>query len=457
MYPVLYKADETDFTSLGLGTMRDAIKCLVTEERNGIFELEMEYPANGLHFNDMEEGMLLKAKPNDNSEPQRFRIYKIEKSFNGRVTVYAEHISYALNEYPVDEFDKQITGSPQQLWNQIRSLALPSASFPFTFEVDGSFGSDGTVDIQKPCSLRSLLGGSEGSILDAYSGEYEFDNECVIFHKNRGVSDDDSMVTIRYGKNLTGFDLDISTENMFTQVFPYARKTESFLLGDVDGDGEITSTDASLALQAAIGTGTLTREQKIRADIDHDGEISTSDAQAISSMVQKIANNEYPSATTGTLERYIFASADRTQRIIVLDDGDQTNPTPLSQKYGFTKTKFLDLTDVFDSDYNITEADVMEQAENYISTASRIKEPKVSLSVSFQPLGGTSSDDIRSKIEKVGLCDSVRVVYPRYGFDKKLKVNRTVFDVLLERYKSMDIGDPKSNFADTIREQLYSD
>lgn len=454
MYPVLYKADETDFSSLGLGTMRDAIKCLVTEERNGIFELEMEYPANGLHFNDMEEGMLLKAKPNDNSEPQRFRIYKIEKSFNGRVNVYAEHISYALNEYPVDEFDKQITGSPQQLWNQIRSLALPSASFPFTFEVDGSFGSDGTVDIQKPCSLRSLLGGSEGSILDAYSGEYEFDNECVIFHKNRGASDDDSTVTIRYGKNLTGFDLDISTEGMFTQVFPYARKT--YHLGDVDGDGEITSADAELAMRQAIGQTTLTPAQKIRADMDKNGVITTDDARAI----QRIVNGETPSATEETPDIYIFAADDnhRSDRIIQLRESpDNRSGLLLSEKYGFVRTKYLDLTDVFDSDHYITEQDVQDAANNYISTASRIKEPKVSLTVSFQPLGAALSDDIRSKIEKVGLCDSVRVVYPRYGFDKKLKVNRTVFDVLLERYKSMDIGDPKSNFADTIREQLYSD
>lgn len=450
MYPVLYKADETDFTSLGLGTMRDAIKCLVTEERNGIFELEMEYPANGLHFNDMEEGMLLKAKPNDTAEPQRFRIYKIEKSFNGRVNVYAEHISYALNEYPLDAFNETISGTPAVLWNKIASRSL--LTVPFSFEARGFDGASASnIDIESPRSVRSFLGGRDGSLLDLYNGEYEFDNDKIIFHKNRGS---DNGVSIRYGKNLTGFDLDISTEGMYTQVFPFVRKT--YHLGDVDGDGEITSADAELALRQAIGQTTLTAAQKIRADMDKNGVIDDTDAQAIWAIV----GSETPPATEETPDIYIFAADDnhRSDRIIQLrDSSDNRSGQLLSEKYGFARTKYLDLTDVFDYDYNVTEEDVLEQANNYISTATYIKEPKVTLTVSFQPLGGSSNDDARFKIETVGLCDTVRVSYPLYDFDKKLKVNRTVFDVLRERYKSIEIGDPKSNFADTIREQLYSD
>lgn len=59
-------------------------------------------------------------------------------------------------------------------------------------------------------------------------------------------------------------------------VDPYAR-----IPGDVDGDGEITSTDARLVLQATAGKVTLTDEEKAAADVDGDGEVTSTDARLI--------------------------------------------------------------------------------------------------------------------------------------------------------------------------------
>ena len=42
MIPVLYRANETEFTTFGLGALADAISCEVTEERNDAFELVMK-------------------------------------------------------------------------------------------------------------------------------------------------------------------------------------------------------------------------------------------------------------------------------------------------------------------------------------------------------------------------------------------------------------------------------
>ena len=46
MIPILYEKDETSFTSNGLGRLRDCISCVVTEERNGIYELTLTYPVS---------------------------------------------------------------------------------------------------------------------------------------------------------------------------------------------------------------------------------------------------------------------------------------------------------------------------------------------------------------------------------------------------------------------------
>ena len=46
MIPILFDSDEENFTSNGIGRLSDAISCVVLEERNGRYELEMEYPSD---------------------------------------------------------------------------------------------------------------------------------------------------------------------------------------------------------------------------------------------------------------------------------------------------------------------------------------------------------------------------------------------------------------------------
>lgn len=60
---------------------------------------------------------------------------------------------------------------------------------------------------------------------------------------------------------------------------PYAVFPEG--KGDVDGDGEVTSTDARLTLQAYAEKTDLTDAQKAAADVDGDGEVTSSDARLI--------------------------------------------------------------------------------------------------------------------------------------------------------------------------------
>lgn len=53
------------------------------------------------------------------------------------------------------------------------------------------------------------------------------------------------------------------------------------VLGDLNGDGQVTAIDARWALQAASGTRTLTEEQKAAADINGDGKVTAIDARWI--------------------------------------------------------------------------------------------------------------------------------------------------------------------------------
>lgn len=217
MIPVLYGADETAFTSNGLGQLFDAISCKVTEERNGTYELEMEYPVSGLHFSDIDYVRKIYAKPSDNHDPQPFNIYSISKPIGGICKIRAEHISYQMSHIPIAP-DGDTYTSPSAALQGIKNAAVEAC--PFTFWTDKT--STGNFTITEPQSMRSKLGGTKGSILDVYGGEYEWDGYTVKLWQSRGA---DNGVTLRYGKNITDIEQEKNIADTITGVMPYWKGT----------------------------------------------------------------------------------------------------------------------------------------------------------------------------------------------------------------------------------------
>lgn len=218
-YPILYSATETKFDHNGLGILADCASCEVTEEANGAFELAMTYPMDGIHFDDIVDRGIIKAKADQFREPQLFRVYAVSKPMSGIVTVLAEHISYDLSGIPVKPFSAQSVSSAL---TGLRNNAVVDC--PFDFWTDKATSAKFTVST--PASIRSRLGGVAGSILEVYGGEYEFDNYTVKLHNNRGMN---RGVSIRYGKNLTDIKQDQNCSSVATGVYPY-------WAGDVDGN-----------------------------------------------------------------------------------------------------------------------------------------------------------------------------------------------------------------------------
>ena len=56
MIPILYRTvtEGTVPSDYGLGALTDCLKCEVTEERNGSYELVLEYASAGIHAEDIE-------------------------------------------------------------------------------------------------------------------------------------------------------------------------------------------------------------------------------------------------------------------------------------------------------------------------------------------------------------------------------------------------------------------
>lgn len=221
MIPILFEKNATAFTTNGLGWLPDCTFGECTEERNGLFEVEFDYPITGKNYDKIALGRIVLVQPAYAEASQPFEIYEITKPINGIVNVRAKHISYRLNTVTVKPFTATTVAAA------LLGLKNNSANTnPFTFWTDKSSVANFKVTV--PQQLRGLLGGQEGSILDVYGGgEYEWDGFTVKLYQNRGQ---DRGVTLRYGKNITDLTDEASNASVYTGIVPYYYGNETLVV-----------------------------------------------------------------------------------------------------------------------------------------------------------------------------------------------------------------------------------
>lgn len=221
MIPRLYPADEREFDSNGLGRLSDALSATVYTELNGEYEATIQYPITGAHYDAIKIRSIIVLKVDPVSDPQPMRVYRITRPINGVVTIYLRHIAYDLAGIVVEPY----TASTVDL--ALQGLAgNASTTCPFTFWTDKATAA--RFSLATPAAIFAIMGGVEGSILDVYGGEYEYDAYTVKLHNHRGS---DNGVRIKYGKNLTALTQDLDASDLYTGVYPYWRAADES--GDV--------------------------------------------------------------------------------------------------------------------------------------------------------------------------------------------------------------------------------
>ena len=154
MIPILYAKNASDFGNNGIGHLKDAISCKVTEERNGAYTLTLQYPIGGAWYENISEGSVIKAKANETSELQLFRVYKSSKPMKGVVTFYAEHISYDLKGLPLASLTMTDTTAEAAL-----NAGFSGCFLPHRFTGRSDITTLNKINITKPRSLRNFCGG----------------------------------------------------------------------------------------------------------------------------------------------------------------------------------------------------------------------------------------------------------------------------------------------------------
>ena len=352
MIPILYEKTETNFDTLGGCRLSDIISCVVTEERNGIFECDFEYPVSGANFEKIVPGRIIYCWHDDTEESQPFDIVSYSKPINGVVTFHAVHVSYRQSY--IATYGRNINS----LADALAMLKTGQPSNPFTYTTDKTStgflaSADGT-----PRSVRQFLGGIEGSILDAYGGEYKWDGWSVQLLANRGRM---RAITIRYGVNLLNYEDQTDYQGVFASCIPYW-----------------------------TGTNDEGAEVVIRG-----GKVNS-------------GNQTY----TGR---------------------DECVP--------------LDLTDKFEGVPTV--AQLNAEAKSFMQRQNTIL-PAQTITVDFVRLSEMGEFEEFKNLLKCELCDTIRVLFPQYGVDSDFKIVKTVYDVLRERYESMELGQLSTTLSEAL-------
>lgn len=356
MKPILYSATETNFTSNGFGRLSDAISCNVHEVLNGIYELTMVYPVEGIHFSDLQEHRIIYAIHDETGEPQPFEIYRISRPLNRRVTVNAAHISYRLNKAVVNPFTAN--GVQTAMMNLVSEAVVPHG---FSFVTDKTTVAN--MNVTAPVAIRTIMGGVQGSVIDVYGGEWEFDHFTCTLRNRRGQ---DSGVNIRYGKNLTDITKTTDATNLWTGIVPYW-----------------TGTDDSNEQTSVVYDGVIYSDYR----------------------------NLYP---------YDMIIA-------------------------------VDATSAFEAEP--TQAQLATWGQTYVRNNAKQQIP-LSVDISFVQLWQTEEYKDVAPLQRLHIGDTVSVFYEALGVDDVARITEYNYNVLLERYDSMTIGDVRTNLAVAVSQDI---
>lgn len=225
MRPILFNKNEQSFDTYGLGEL-NVTKGTVTRERNGNYTLYAEIPVNDPMVSILQKEMKLKADAGLRTKNQTFEISRIVKDSSNIVKIYGQHISHKL-EYMALRNATAFAGSAYSALGIWKGALIGDLRFDVWSDIQ-TVGK-GVFDISKMANARQALGGVEGSILDIYGGEYEFDNMTVRLHKQLGRT---APTVLEYGRNILSAESDETIESAYTSVLPFATYTPDKPEGD---------------------------------------------------------------------------------------------------------------------------------------------------------------------------------------------------------------------------------
>ncbi|WP_185939888.1 phage tail spike protein [Enterococcus faecalis] len=214
LIPVIFKPGEKDFTTNGLGRLIDATRCEITEEANGKYELEMDYPAISRFSDYFENGYQIKAKPNDLEEYHIFEIKQTFKdTFTNSIVIYAQSRTYKLGNRQV-----RLVTVDNRNGAEAMKLIEQNMDEPCDIKLHSDINTASST-IFEARNVLNCIAGEQGSLLQYWGGEIKREPFKLSLLRRRGR---DNVGTVRYGKDLKGLTIKFDWQSIVTKVLPFA-------------------------------------------------------------------------------------------------------------------------------------------------------------------------------------------------------------------------------------------
>ena len=482
MIPVLYEENETEYLSNGLGRLTDAISCTVHQERNGIYELSMRYPHEGIHAAEITANRIIFAEPEFGKKPQPFKIRDVDKTL-AEIQITARHRSYDASYYAVAEFgqtevvpyqvtpvlynrDLEVIGTLDDLGQYQVAEAGSTWTLTMTYPAAGRYASritTSTYIYAQPAIGHDL---HLFDITEIAEGEWdgaaalEITATCPV---TPDVPREYNQMTVAQALSY------ISEHAAQIQSCPFTFSTEPKSAGDEWATQLLEFwNEAPVSLREILGTdsGALSNvyggeweyddfRMILHEERGHDNGVQYRYGKNITDISERINIDDLythafaywkgtASSSTNTERGQYYVK--RGSVIKALDDQyDAMFPTP--------RMLIIDASSEFEQEPTTAELDAY--TAKYIAD-NQVGVPTVTINVSVVDLASTEEYEDIVSLETVNLCDTVTVVFPQFGVDIKAKVTAIEYDVLLGKNNFVTIGQTDVKLSDLIAQDQHN-
>lgn len=149
------------------------------------------------------------------------------------------------------------------------------------------------------------------------------------------------------------------------------------------------------------------------------------------------------------IKPYATYTEDEVEKTLYIDEIGVKSPRYVEGD--IVKSQWMDFSDKFDEDEAPTKEKLKNLAEKYFND-NNCDLPKMTYKIEFQPLSQTEEykEDGLAELEYIGMDDSVYIANSKYGIRDQARVIKTTYNVLAEKYISIELGDPKTTLGSII-------
>ena len=487
----LFEQHEQEFTSNGLGILDDVLKCVVTEVRNGKFELEMEYPIQGEYATELKENRYIYVAPNDYDAPHPFRIYEVASDLAaGHLTIKAVTKADELSGNLVKPFALS-SGDPRDHWRNIQSYAMD----PIKYQLGSNILTRAPIENDKITNLLAFLNGSEKSIVSEIGGEIKYGKNRIDLFTLRGR---EHVTTIRPRKNLKNIKIKTNMHGKYTRILPYAKytpegenKKEVTVYGDVVRSDHyddyyvkrIIAVDLTSKFNDEKASQKQARKEKLEAEKNSNRSADRAERQRKEQERQaaedarereRLRNHEEQKRKRATSRAASIAkrgqssgggrkskaqrAAEQQARYDASDAAYAKRESEAEAKWNAQQQKRNNAKRQRaiekaareeekarraqrqaqikeETKFVITKAMVDAEAATYFDDNPKVDIPNITIEVDMLPLADTTVYErgILNALNRVMLCDTIDIYVPKLDVDVTLKIVEIEYDCLAKR------------------------